>query len=87
MVFLNGDRIPEPNRRGEPVIDDSFLLLLNAHDDDLTFTLPGSEYGAAWTAVLDTDGTIAAGVSVDACTELTVTARSVIVLTRPPTRQ
>ena len=30
MVFLNGGAIPEPDPRGEPQVDDSFLLLLNA---------------------------------------------------------
>ena len=29
-VFLNGDAIPEPGPRGQPVVDDSFLLLFNA---------------------------------------------------------
>ena len=30
-VFLNGDAIAEPDPRGEPVVDDSFLLLLNSY--------------------------------------------------------
>src|ERR1700684_4023619 len=30
-VFLNGEAIPEPNARGERVVDDSFLLCFNAH--------------------------------------------------------
>ena len=30
MVFLNGDGIPEPGRRGEPVVDDSFVIAFNA---------------------------------------------------------
>ena len=33
-VFLNGEAIPEPNARGERVVDDSFLLCFNAHDHD-----------------------------------------------------
>ena len=32
-VFLNGKAIRSPDSRGEPVVDDSFLLLFNAHDE------------------------------------------------------
>ncbi|RAY12152.1 glycogen debranching enzyme GlgX [Actinomadura craniellae] len=53
-VFLNGDAITEPDPRGRPVRDDSFLLLINAHDGDLWFTLPPARYGSLWTKVLDT---------------------------------
>ena len=45
-VFLNGEASPSPTPRGERVIDDSFLLLLNAHHEDIEFTLPGAEYGS-----------------------------------------
>ncbi|PJI85671.1 glycogen debranching protein GlgX [Luteimicrobium subarcticum] len=84
MVFLNGDAIPEVNRRGEPIVDDSFLILFNAHSDPLDFVLPPDRYGLRWTAALDTDGTLAPGDTVSAGQALTVTSRSVIVLTRPP---
>ncbi|MBV2366136.1 glycogen debranching protein GlgX [Streptomonospora nanhaiensis] len=54
-VFLNGDAISEPDPRGRPVTDDSFLLLLNSGPDEaVAFTLPGEEYGIAWETVLDT---------------------------------
>ncbi len=61
MVFLNGDAIPEQDRRGEPIVDDSFLLLLNAHSDALDFTVPPAAYGQSWDVVLDTDGTVDVG--------------------------
>jgi isoamylase len=53
-VFLNGDAISEPDRRGEPIRDDSFLLLFNASEQDLEFALPPPRYGALWSKVLDT---------------------------------
>ncbi|WP_433500527.1 glycogen debranching protein GlgX [Sphaerimonospora sp. CA-214678] len=55
-VFLNGDAISEPGPRGERIRDDSFLLLINAHHESLTFTLPAAEFGDGWRSVLDTDG-------------------------------
>ncbi len=39
-VFLNGDAISEPDPRGEPVVDDSFLILLNSDHEPLDFLLP-----------------------------------------------
>ena len=53
-VFLNGQAISEPDRRGERVQDDSFLLLFNASDDDLSFVVPPRRYGPRWSKVLDT---------------------------------
>ncbi|MFD2792009.1 glycogen debranching protein GlgX [Promicromonospora vindobonensis] len=82
-VFLNGDAITETGGRGEAVVDDSFLLLLNAHSGALDFTLPPGSYGAAWTVVLDTDGSAEPGTVLDAGTSLSVTGHSVVVLTRP----
>ncbi|MDR7385298.1 glycogen debranching protein GlgX [Promicromonospora iranensis] len=82
-VFLNGDAISETSVRGEAVVDDSFLLLLNAHSGALDFTLPPGAYGKAWTVVLDTDGSAEPGTVLDAGTGLTVTGHSVVVLTRP----
>ncbi|WP_125777819.1 glycogen debranching protein GlgX [Antribacter gilvus] len=82
-VFLNGDAIPEKDSRGEPIVDDSFLLLLNAHSEDLDFTLPPGTYGERWTVVLDTDGNAEPGSGLDAGEVLSVCGRSVVVLTRP----
>jgi isoamylase len=53
-VFLNGNGIPELDSRGERITDDSFLLLFNAHHEQMTFTVPEASYGEAWTVVLDT---------------------------------
>jgi isoamylase len=54
-VFLNGEAIPDPDLRGERVVDDSFLLLFNAHHEPLPFTIPKKDWGDHWVVVLDTD--------------------------------
>ncbi len=54
MVFYNGDAIPEPDPRGQPTVDDSFLVVYNAHHEKVTFTLPSQEYGVEWQMHLDT---------------------------------
>jgi glycogen operon protein len=53
-VFLNGNAITEPDARGERITDDSFLLLFNAAEHDLDFTIPAAGYGEHWTLELDT---------------------------------
>ena len=49
-----GEGITEADPRGERVTDDSFLLCLNAHYEDIEVTLPGAEYGERWAIVVDT---------------------------------
>ena len=90
MVFLNGETIPEPDRRGEPVRDDSFLIAFNASDEPMAFTIPGEVYGEGWLVVLDTHDDAAGSVTLweDAPTllpgmELTAAERSVVILRRP----
>ncbi|MEU8223509.1 glycogen debranching protein GlgX [Kribbella sp. NPDC048915] len=85
-VFLNGDAISEPDPRGEPVVDDSFLILLNSHYEQVDFLLPPKEYGENWTVVVDT--TTATGPDTDepphaAGSTVQVEARSTLVLRRP----
>jgi isoamylase len=53
-VFLNGGAITEPGPRGDPLVDQSFLLLFNARAEAVTFRLPGTAYAAAWEPVADT---------------------------------
>jgi isoamylase len=53
-VFLNGDAITEPGLRGEPVRDDSFLLLFNANREPVAFTVPGVRFGPGWEVLIST---------------------------------
>jgi glycogen operon protein len=53
-VRLAGDLIEEVDERGEPMTDESFLLLLNAHYEPIPFTLPVRYEGQHWERLLDT---------------------------------
>jgi glycogen operon protein len=53
-VFLNGREIHERTPHGEPILDDSFLLLLNAHSEAVAFTLPTRRFGSRWAVELTT---------------------------------
>jgi isoamylase len=96
-VFLNGQGITESDNRGEPVTDDSFLLCLNAHYEDIEVTLPPAEYGTGWAIIVDTavgevltlttvPGVVAADPpKVPGGASRPVPARSVVVLQRTET--
>ena len=82
-VFLNGSAIPDRDARGEPVTDDSFLLLFNAHGDGVSFTLPPVEYADGWRVVLDTAAPRVERDEVHKAGDLLeVDARSLVVLRR-----
>jgi isoamylase len=53
-IFLNGRGIPDRDQLGAPIVDDSFLLLINAHHQHVTFTVPDAGYGQIWETVADT---------------------------------
>jgi glycogen operon protein len=40
---------------GEPQLDDSFLLILNAFHEPVEWVIPALEVGAVWERLLDTD--------------------------------
>jgi isoamylase len=53
-VFLNGAEIPTQSAQGAPVIDDTFLILFNAWQDAIEFTLPAVSFGRRWAHELST---------------------------------
>ncbi|AXT85533.1 glycogen debranching enzyme GlgX [Aeromicrobium sp. A1-2] len=84
-VFLNGDAIADRDERGTRILDDSFLLAFNAHDEDIELTLPGGGYGAGWTVVVDSStGAVEepGGDSFAASDHVNLSSRSLVVLKR-----
>jgi glycogen operon protein len=53
-VRLAGDLIGEVDERGEDIVGDTVLLLLNAHHEAIPFTLPATREGELWERLLDT---------------------------------
>ncbi|MFV0494131.1 glycogen debranching protein GlgX [Mycobacterium sp.] len=80
-VFLDGQAVAEPDRRGERVVDDSFLLCFNAHDEEVTFVMPHDAYARQWTMELDTANPAAeVEQTVNAGEQLVLPGRCVFVL-------
>jgi glycogen operon protein len=84
-MLLNGDQIADPGPRGERVVDDSFLVVLNG-TDPVTFVLPGGRWARAYELVLDTSIYYAQpedsreGIALIAGDDLYLEPRSVVVL-------
>jgi len=53
-MFLAGLGLDETDERGRKLGDENFLLLLNGHHEDVTFTLPTFHPGCRWVAWMDT---------------------------------
>jgi isoamylase len=53
-VYLNGRGINMHRKTFEPIRDDSFFLIFNAHFEELTFRFPGTKFATVWSVVVDT---------------------------------
>jgi glycogen operon protein len=53
-VRLAGDLIGDVDEKGDPIVGDTVLLLLNAHHESLPFTLPPTNPYHRWQLLLDT---------------------------------
>jgi glycogen operon protein len=80
-VFLNGEAILDETPHGQPIVDDSFLLLFNAGSEAVTFTLPTRRFGARWEVELATGDGAPEG-PVAARTAVTVQEQSLLLLRR-----
>ena len=54
-LLLNGKTLQVTDEDGNWIVDDSFLLLVNAADGGVEFTLPPSPSGNPWCQVVDTE--------------------------------
>jgi len=54
-VMLNGKTLGMTDAEGNPVEDDSFLLLVNAHHEGVEFTLSSPPNGNAWRRIMNTE--------------------------------
>jgi isoamylase len=54
-LMLNGKTLGVMDDEGNPVVDDSFLILVNAADQGVEYVMPGPPDGNPWRQVLDTE--------------------------------
>jgi glycogen operon protein len=81
-MALSGQGLQETDERGRKLGDENFLILLNAHHEDVAFSLPTYHIDGRWTAWMDTareDGLRPVGTH-DAGASYPLQARSMVVL-------
>jgi isoamylase len=80
-----GDLIADTDEKGEQVVGDTILLLLNAHHETIAFTLPALKEGQQWERLLETAEGSVTPAPVEGQQPYTLPGRSMAVLrtTRP----
>jgi glycogen operon protein len=82
-MMLGGDAIQTLDERGERLVDDAVLVLMNAHHEPIAFSLPTREEGDnTWLLDLDT-GRLDAKVDTPSSGSYEVGGRSLVVLRQP----
>jgi len=52
-VYLDGSDAPDTGPDGQPLLDDDFMVLVNAWWEHIEFTIPDSRPGLAWVTEID----------------------------------
>jgi glycogen operon protein len=82
-MYLDGRGLRHRGPRGEVVLDQSYLLVLHAGEQDCAFVLPAEPWAVSYQVVIDTSyeqGAPAGLAPYPAGLDLPVTARSVVLL-------
>jgi isoamylase len=84
-IYLNGSDAPDRAADGTPLLDDDFLVLVNAWWEPLTFTLPATRTGQAWQTEIDSYDPAKSGDApmLRAGDQRAVDPRSIVVLRGP----
>jgi isoamylase len=85
QVFLDGQGMQVPDDRGEPILDDTFLIFFHASPEDAMFRMPDEKWGKAWRRVFDTERGFAEeerGEVYEACANVELLGRHLILFER-----
>jgi len=88
-VYMDGHGIHLKNYDGKPIVDDSFYVIFNAHNEPVEYKLPTKRYGDHWIKILDTSKNFVAekgGEKYRPNTKIKVEGFSVVLLKQPPMR-
>ena len=81
-LFLSGSAVDEIDDRGQLITDENFVLLMNAHHEEVPFSLPTVASSMTWMTLLDTSLECACspGTTHEAMTNYPLQARSLALL-------
>jgi len=81
-VRLEGNAIDEVDERGQPIVGDTLLVLLNGHHDRVDFTLPDEGEDERWMRLVDTTDPNANGEAFEGRILYPLEGRSVVLFKR-----
>jgi len=82
-IRLAGDAIDEIDEQGNRILDDTLLILLNAHDEPVPFIIPPDQQKKEWELLLDTRESEWRKKSLPAGEHYSMEARSLVLLRLP----
>ncbi len=82
-VYLDGSRDPDLDAEGQPLVDDDFLVLVNAWWEPLDFSIPSTTDRQQWHQEINTYDPAAVGAWLATGEHVTVGPRSLVVLRSP----
>jgi glycogen operon protein len=82
-LMLNGNTLQVTDEEGQPVIDDSFLIMVNAAHEGVEFKLPPTPNGGHWSHLIDTENIDDPFATADLGERVILGGRSMMVLTSP----
>ena len=81
--MLNGNTLGVTDEEGAPIIDDSFLMIVNAAHEGVEFTLPPTPNGGHWSHLIDTENIEDPFETTEVGDKVILGGRSMMVLTGP----
>jgi glycogen operon protein len=79
-LYLDGADAPDVATDGSPMVDDDFLVLVNAWWEPLDFAIPGTRPGQTWQREIDTFDPTTAAAALGESDLIAVGPRSLVVL-------
>ena len=80
LVYLNGQEIAGHTPLGDPVVDDDFCVLFNAHHETVEFRIPESIASRIWTKIIDTNTAVVDPKEARVKQQIRVGGRAMVVL-------
>ena len=82
-VMLNGNTLHVSDEEGYPVVDDTFLIVVNAAHEGVEFVLPATPNGGHWSHLIDTENIDDPFATSELGDKVILGGRSMMVLTAP----
>ena len=82
-ILLNGNTLQVSDDEGRPVVDDSFLIMVNAASEGVEFVLPPTPNGGYWSHLIDTENIADPFATTEVGDKVILGGRSMMVLTGP----